>query len=49
MAVIPDFDGLPPVKGRQQGNTWGFWGDDDEIGSGQNHSGPRIKQKLLIH
>ena len=33
MSSIPDFDSLPPVKGQPQGNTWGFWGDEDELGS----------------
>ncbi|OAG37617.1 hypothetical protein AYO21_08225 [Fonsecaea monophora] len=33
MKPLPDFDSLPPVEGRPLGNTWGFWGADDEIGT----------------
>ncbi|OQV00820.1 hypothetical protein CLAIMM_06268 [Cladophialophora immunda] len=33
MKTLPEFDALPPVEGRPQGNTWGFWGADDEIGT----------------
>lgn len=32
-AGIPDFDDLPKVEGQPQGNAWGLWGPDDQIGS----------------
>ncbi|OAL37170.1 hypothetical protein AYO20_03648 [Fonsecaea nubica] len=32
MQSIPDFDSLPPVPGQPQGNAWGLWGEDDQLG-----------------
>ncbi|KIW29550.1 uncharacterized protein PV07_05362 [Cladophialophora immunda] len=33
MATIPSFDELPPVPGQPQGNAWGLWGEDDQLGA----------------
>ena len=30
---VPDFDSLPSVDGQPQGNAWGLWGKDDQLGS----------------
>ncbi|KAJ9625964.1 hypothetical protein H2204_010263 [Knufia peltigerae] len=31
--AVPDFDDLPKVEGQPQGNAWGLWGADDQIGT----------------
>ncbi|PGH21402.1 hypothetical protein AJ80_03319 [Polytolypa hystricis UAMH7299] len=33
MAGLIDFDSLPKVEGQPQGNAWGLWGHDDQIGT----------------
>ncbi|KIW91700.1 uncharacterized protein Z519_07668 [Cladophialophora bantiana CBS 173.52] len=33
MSQYPDFESLPTVDGQPQGNTWGLWGKDDELGT----------------
>jgi hypothetical protein len=33
MLEIPDFDSLPEVPGQPQGNAWGLWGVEDQLGS----------------
>jgi hypothetical protein len=33
MPAYPDFDSLPKVEGQPQGNAWGLWGENEELGS----------------
>lgn len=30
---LPDFDALPKHADLPQGNAWGLWGPDDQLGS----------------
>lgn len=49
MANVPDFHDLPEVPGQPQGNAWGLWGPDDQLGSMCNHFlNPGPKQRSLI-
>jgi hypothetical protein len=36
MADYPEFDNLPQIEGQPQGNAWGLFGRDDELGSKSN-------------
>jgi hypothetical protein len=46
MANLPSFDELPAVPGQPQGNAWGLWGRDDELGSMYWNLTPRKRTEI---